>query len=361
MKKRVTRIFSMLLIFILLLSVFTGCGQKSGDAPDKVPSQTETETQPDAGDTGSEEGRTYKIGVVAGESSSPWYIRSAEGAETFMKERGIEVFQKAPTSVDAAEQVQVVEDVIAQGIDALCIIPIAPEALEPVLQKARENGIIVIAHEGSTLKNIDYDVEAFTPEGYGAFMMDLLAEQMNQEGKYVCMVSFLTTSSHNEWIDAAIAHQKEAYPDMELVEEERVESQDSQEGAYERAKELLKKYPDLKGILGSSSFDAPGSAKAIEELGLVGQVFTTGTSTTSSAQKYMESETMKNFTLWDPADSVYAMCDLAVRILEGEEIKSGVDLGIEGYNEMTMDETGKILMGSGWVCVTKDIMADYDF
>ena len=148
---------------------------------------------------------------------------------------------------------------------------------------------------------------------------------------------------------------------MELVEEERVESQDSQEGAYERAKELLKKYPDLKGILGSSSFDAPGSAKAIEELGLVGQVFTTGTSTTSSAQKYMESETMKNFTLWDPADSVYAMCDLAVRILEGEEIKSGVDLGIEGYNEMTMDETGKILMGSGWVCVTKDTMADYDF
>ena len=169
MKKRVTRIFSMLLIFILLLSVLAGCGQKSGDAPDKVPSQTETETQPDAGDTGSEEGRTYKIGVVAGESSSPWYIRSAEGAETFMKERGIEVFQKAPTSVDAAEQVQVVEDVIAQGIDALCIIPIAPEALEPVLQKARENGIIVIAHEGSTLKNIDYDVEAFTPEGYGAF------------------------------------------------------------------------------------------------------------------------------------------------------------------------------------------------
>ena len=71
MKKRVTRIFSMLLIFILLLSVFTGCGQKSGDAPDKVPSQTETETQPDAGDTGSEEGRTYKIGVVAGESSTP--------------------------------------------------------------------------------------------------------------------------------------------------------------------------------------------------------------------------------------------------------------------------------------------------
>lgn len=230
-----------------------------------------------------------------------------------------------------------------------------------MLKKARENGIIVIAHEGSTLTNIDYDVEAFTEKDYGAYMMDLLAEQMGYKGKYVCMVSFLTTSSHNAWIDAAIEHQKEAYPDMELVEEERVESQDSQEGAYERAKELLKKYPDLKGILGSSSFDAPGSAKAIEELGLVGQVFTTGTSTTSSSRKYIEDGTMTNFTLWDPAISVYAMCDLAVKILNGEEIKDGVDLGIDGYNSMTLDETGKILMGSGWVCVTKDNMEEYNF
>ncbi len=360
MKRRLQKLISMLLVCSFIATALCACGtdNNKNDADEGTTASSSSDSDKESDEA---EKKTYKIGVVAGESSSPWYIRSAEGAELFMEERGIEVFQKAPTSVDAAEQVQVVEDVIAQGVDALCIIPIAPEALEPVLEKARSNGIVVISHEGSTLNNIDYDVEAFTPEGYGAFMMDLLAEQMNYEGKYVCMVSFLTMSSHNEWIDAAIARQKEKYPDMELVEEERVESQDSQEGAYERAKELLKKYPDLKGILGSSSFDAPGSAKAIEELGLVGQVFTTGTSTTSSAQKYMEDGTMKNFTLWDPAISVYAMCDLAVKILDGEEIGNGVNLGIEGYESMTIDETGKILMGSGWVCVTKDTMQDYDF
>lgn len=354
MKKGLQKMVSITIALSMLVVGLTACGSEKTVSDPPTLSQNEE----DDSATGK---NTYKIGVVAGESSSPWYIRSAEGAEMFSKDTGYEVFQKAPTSVDAAEQVQVVEDVIAQGIDALCIIPIAPEALEPVLKKARENGIIVIAHEGSTLTNIDYDVEAFTEKDYGAYMMDLLAEQMGYKGKYVCMVSFLTTSSHNAWIDAAIEHQKEAYPDMELVEEERVESQDSQEGAYERAKELLKKYPDLKGILGSSSFEAPGSAKAIEELGLVGQVFTTGTSTTSSSRKYIEDGTMTNFTLWDPAISVYAMCDLAVKILNGEEIKDGVDLGIDGYNSMTLDETGKILMGSGWVCVTKDNMEEYNF
>lgn len=347
MKKRLNTILATALVLVLCFSLLSGCGQSR---PESVASNSATEEE-----------SSIKIGVVAGESSSPWYIRSAEGAEKFMKDTGIETFQKAPTSIDAAEQVQVVEDVIAQGIDALCIIPIAPEALEPVLKKARDAGIVVIAHEGSTLENIDYDIEAFTPAGYGAFMMDLLAEQMGEEGKYVCMVSFLTTSSHNEWIDAAIAHQKKAYPNMVLVEEERVETGDSLEGAYEKAKELLKKYPDLKGFLGSSSFDAPGAAKAIEEMGKQGQVFAAGTSTTSSAQKYVESGTMKNFTLWDPAESVYAMCELAVKILNGEDITEGVDLGVNGYNSMTFDESGKILMGSGWLALDKDTMYNYDF
>lgn len=343
MKRKAKALAVLLIVALLCCGVLISCGDT------ETPKKTESAE------------KSYKIGVVAGESSSPWYVRSAEGAEQFMRDTGVETFQKAPTSVDAAEQVQVVEDVIAQGIDALCIIPIAPEALENVLKKARDAGIIVIAHEGSTLENIDYDIEAFTPAGYGAYMMDLLAEQMGGEGLYVSMVSFLTTSSHNEWIDAAIERQREAYPDMVLVEEERVETSDSLEGAYEKAKELIKKYPDLKGFIGSSSFDAPGAAKAIEEMGLQGKIFAAGTSTTSSAQKYVESGTMKNFTLWDPAESVYAMCSLAVKMLDGEKIVEGINLGIDGYDSMTFDETGKVLMGSGWLALDKETMYDYDF
>ena len=71
--------------------------------------------------------------------------------------------------------------------------------------------------------------------------MDKLAEQMGYAGKYVTMVSFLTASSHNEWADAAISRQKEKYPDMELIPEEKLESEENQEVAYNRTKEILKK------------------------------------------------------------------------------------------------------------------------
>lgn len=85
-----------------------------------------------------------------------------------------------------------------QGVDAIASFG-DPESLEPVLKQAREAGIVVIAHEGASLTNVDYDIEAFSNSGYGAFIMDNLAEAMGEEGLYTTMVADVTNASHNEW------------------------------------------------------------------------------------------------------------------------------------------------------------------
>ena len=54
---------------------------------------------------------------------------------------------------------------------------------------------------------------------------------------------------------------------MELIPEERIECEDNMDMAYNKAKEIIKKYPDIKGFIGASSYDPPGAAKAIDELG----------------------------------------------------------------------------------------------
>lgn len=55
--------------------------------------------------------------------------------DEFGKEKTVDVIQKGPANADAASQVQLVEDMINQGVDALCIVPIDPGALESVLKK----------------------------------------------------------------------------------------------------------------------------------------------------------------------------------------------------------------------------------
>lgn len=298
----------------------------------------------------------YTIAVVPKDATNPWFVRMETGVNKYASDTGMNVFQKGPAETDATMQAQVIQDLIAQGVDAICVVPVDPGAIEPVLKQAMDAGIVVVTHEGASQQNTMYDIEAFNNTEYGAFIMDNLAEAMGEEGVYTTMVGHVTNASHNEWADGAVAHQKEKYPKMTLLEAEpRVESQDNGETAYQTAKEVLKKYPEVKGILGTSSFDAPGTARAIDELGLKGKVFTAGTGMPAANAQILKDGSVSTLTLWDPANAGYAMASLATKILNGEKIEDGVNLGVEGYENMHFSSgSTKVLEGTGWLKITKD-------
>jgi simple sugar transport system substrate-binding protein len=225
-----------------------------------------------------------------------------------------------------------------------------------------EKGIIVISTESASMTNIHYDVEAFTDAGLGAFLMDSLAKQMGEEGEYVTMVGSMTMESHNNWADAAEARAAEKYPNMTLVADKRVSSESDSEKAYQLTKELLQKYPNLKGILGTSSFDAPGAARAIKELGLTGKVFAISVAMPSETRNFLKEGVLQAVGLWDPALSAKAMLNLAVKMFNGEEIKTGADLGVEGYKNVTIDANRKtLIIGQGSLAITKDNVDNFTF
>ena len=351
MKKK---LMSMVLCVLLIAAMTVGCGGQ------ETPASTGTTGETESSDT-ADGGESYTIATVVKDMSDPWCLRHQEGVEAYAEETGYNCYVKGPSKTDSAEQIQVLENLIEQDIDALCVVPIDPEACKPVLAKAREKGIVVITHEAEGFEECDYDLEAFNNQEYGEAMMDELAEAMGEEGKYVTMVAFLSSTSHNQWMDAAVAHQKEAYPNMELIPEERIECEDNMDMAYNKAKEIIKKYPDIKGFLGASSYDPPGAAKAIDELGMTGQIHAVGTGVPSVSQPYLESGSNPCVLCWDPALSGKAMCQLAVMILEGNEdqIQTGLDLGIEGYNSVTVDGTN--ISGNAILVIDKENMADYAF
>lgn len=305
----------------------------------------------------------YTIAIVPKDSTNPWFVRMEDGVKQYATDSGLDVYQKGPAETDATMQAQVIQDLIAQGVDAIGVVPVDPGALETVLKQALDAGIVVVTHEGASQENTMYDIEAFNNTDYGGFIMDNLAEAMGEEGVYTTMVGHVTNASHNEWADGAVAKQEADYPNMTLLEAEpRVESQDDGEVAYQAAKELLKKYPEIKGIVGTSSFDAPGVARAIDELGLTGKVFVSGTGMPAANKSILDKGLVKTLTLWDPADAGYALAALATKILDGEEIANGLDLGVKGYENMQFAEgSDKVLEGNGWVVITKDNVDEFGF
>ena len=299
----------------------------------------------------------WEIVVVPKDASNPWFVRMEVGVDEYAAAHPENtIYQRGTPEIDATLQAQLVQDLIAQGVDAICVVPVDPESLEPVLEQARAAGIVVIAHEGASLVNVDYDIEAFNNAAYGAFIMENLAQAMGGEGVYTTMVAHVTNASHNEWADGGVAYAEENYPNMTLLEAEpRVESEDNGDVAYNVAKELFNKYPDLKGIMGTSSFDAPGVARAIEELGLTGKVFTSGTGMPADNAELLKSGAVQSLTLWDPALAGQAMIALAEKLLAGEEITTPLDLGVEGYTALEFREGSEtVLEGEGWMVITAE-------
>lgn len=306
----------------------------------------------------------WEIVVVPKDASNPWFVRMNTGVEEYAAAHPEDtIYQKGTAEIDATLQAQLVDDLVAQGVDAICVVPVDIKSIEPSLKAAREAGIVVIAHEGAALENVDYDIEAFNNELYGAFIMDNLAAAMGEEGLYTTMVADLTNGSHNEWADGGVKRATEAYPNMTLLEADpRVESHDNGDTAYNVAKELFKKYPDLKGIMGTSSFDAPGVARAIEELGLSGKVFTAGTGMPGDNAELLKSGAVQYLTLWDPALAGQAMVALAQKILAGEEISAPLDLGVEGYTELQFKEgSDTVFEGQGWITITAENVDSFGF
>ncbi len=307
--------------------------------------------------------KRYQIATVVKVDGIAWFNRMRVGVDQYAKETGHDLWMVGPAKTDAAEQVQIVENLIAQGVDAICIVPFSVEAVEPVLQKARDNGILVISHEASTQENADYILEAFDNLAYGANIMKNLGKNMGGKGGYICTVGSLTSKSQNEWIDGAVAYQEENFPEMYQVTS-RIETYDDATQDYQKLKEALVAYPDLKGICDGPMPTSAGAGLAIEERGLNGKVFFSGTGLPSIAGQYLKSGAIQTIHFWDPKIAGIAMNKMAIMILDGkkDQIKNGLDLGLDGFTNLKQDPAKpNLFYGAGWVDVTVANMDEYDF
>ena len=116
------------------------------------------------------------IGVVVKIGGIPWFNAMDAGIRKRGEQLGVKAFMVGPTSADPALQVRAIEDLIAQKVDVIGVVPNDAEVLEPVLQRARAAGIKVITHESPKQKNTDWNFELASAKGFGeAYAKNLAA------------------------------------------------------------------------------------------------------------------------------------------------------------------------------------------
>jgi simple sugar transport system substrate-binding protein len=306
--------------------------------------------------------KKYTITTVVKLTGINWFNRMEEGVKQFAKETGFNATQTGPAQADPAQQLKLIQDILARRPDAIAVVPVDPAVLEPVLKDAIARGVKVITHEADNQVNTLFDVEAFDNAAYGAGLNERMAKCMGSAGKWTVFVGSLGSKTHNQWADGGIANAKK-YPKLQLVDAKQ-ESFDDADKAYEKAKEILRKHPDIKGFQGSSSLDVLGIGRAVEEAGLIGKVCVYGTSLPSMAGKLIESGAVNGIGFWDPKDAGLAMNKVAQLLLEGKRVTTGTNLGVKGYERIRVVKgkgAGSIIYGNAAVYVDKSNLKDYPF
>jgi len=297
---------------------------------------------------------------VTGES---WFTRMSEGVDAYGADHAhVTTNQVGPARADAAQQVQIINDLVARNVKAIAVVPMDPSALEGVLRRARQRGIKVIAHEGDSLVNVDVDIEAFDNHAFGRRMNEALVNCMGHEGKWTSFVGSLGSLTHNQWVEAGAENARQ-YPQMTLVAEKN-ESFNDANRAYEKAKEILRLHPDIKGFQGSSAIDVIGIGRAVEEAGLQDKICVYGLGLPKDTGPYLESGAVNGIFFWDPKDAGYVMNKVADLVLRGETIEDGINLGVPGYESMKVIKgkgAGIIMQGQAWVDVDKSNYMNYPF
>jgi len=115
----------------------------------------------------------------------PWFNAVEKGILKGAKDFGINATMVGPANVDPAQQVKLLEDLIAKKVNVIGLVPLDVKVCEPVLKRAQSAGIKVITHEGPEQEGRDWNVELIDSVRFGEVQMERLAKDLGGEGDYV--------------------------------------------------------------------------------------------------------------------------------------------------------------------------------
>lgn len=323
-KKTVT----MLLVFMFIALLLTGCGSSSSNAP--------------KADSGAKTGKKV-VAMVPKVIGSPYFDTCAEGAKKVAVEFGFEFLYTGPTSADAAQQVNIIQDLINKKVDVLIVAANDAQSVAPALKKAKAAGIKVMTYDAdSTPDARDLFINQTTPEILGRHIMDNVAKEIGGSGEYAILTASLTASNQNVWIKWMKEQQAAKYPNITLVTI--APSEEDQQKAFAQTQNLVKAYPDLKGIAALSTVAEPGAAQAIEQLNVIGKIKLVGLATPNGMRQYLKSGAAQSATLWDVGKLGYLSMYMAKQLLDGKAPTDGMEVPTVGKVAYKADNK-EIIMG----------------
>lgn len=342
------RIFCALSVVLLSISVLlTGCGQHSGGTP--------SSTGTTAG------GKKITVYLLPKQKGLAYFSSCDDGAQQAAKQLGdVNLIYDGPTDGAPEKAASLIETWTLKGANAIAISPNDPSVLAPAMKDAMAKGVHVLTWDADGEKDSrEFFVNQATSEQIGDALVDAMAKDIGgaqPSGKVAIVTATLTAANQNEWI-AAMKERLKKYPQLQLVAIQ--PCNENEQLATQVTQNLMKAYPDLKGVFGISSTAFPGAAEAVKQAGKSGQIQVTGLSTPNNMKPYVMDGTVKSVILWNTQDLGYLTVYAAESLATGK-LKPGATSMQAGRLGQIKIQGDNILLG-GILVFTKDNIGKYNF
>jgi rhamnose transport system substrate-binding protein len=286
-----------------------------------------------------------KIALVVKSLGNGFFDAANKGAQEAAKELGdVEIIYTGPTKATAEGQIEIINTLIAQKVNAIAISANDADALVPALKKAMERGITVISWDsGVAPEGRQMHLNPSDTNLIGETIIKLAADYLPEGGDVAILSASSTATNQNAWIEAAKKILPEKFPKINLVAT--VYGDDDSAKSTDEAKGLLKSYPNLKAIIAPTTVGVVAAAQVVTDAGLIGKVNVTGLALPSEFKKFIDNGASQAVALWNPIDlgysAVYLAHDIAVT---KNEVKPGAKLSIGRVGEVTLDDTNSAAM-----------------
>ena len=191
--------------------------------------------------------------------SVPFYNDVERGCADESKKIGVQGKFTGPTTADAAQQVQVLQDLVSQGVDGIAVAPMDADSVIGVISQARKKGIPVITFDSDSPK-ADRIAFVGTNNLGGGQEAGKAFKSLLPKGKFAIITGGLAAANLNDRIKGFREYVNGA--DYTEVPGSPFACNDDASKAIQIIQDVLTRHPDLNGFFFSGGWPLFGAPEA---------------------------------------------------------------------------------------------------
>lgn len=316
-------------------------------------------------------------------SGNAFFEVANEGAQKLAKQVGFTVKYDGSPDAAVANQVNIINNAIQQGADAISISTVDAAGVDQALKAARKAGLAVMTWDSDSNPDArSLMTSQGTPDILGKMLVDMGVASLKERGKnpdsdaikYCWHYSQATVTDQNSWHVAGEKYIRQKYPKWVNVAPANYYSNQDAERAITVGEAVLSAHKDINLIICNDSTALPGQCQAAQNLGLNQKNVTiTGFATPNAIKDYCRAGILTRWGLWDCGIQGAISCYLAYWAATGHSMKVGdtIDIPTIGTVKVepntvldpkayTASDSGVVLLPERAV-FTKENMDKYNF